>query len=61
MKEQQKLSLKKVLIERLKKLSNGQFVFFICTLLAFFLALLSPDIRGRFLELVGQLCAKTFW
>lgn len=55
-------SLKTTVIRQLGRLSRTQFLILIILLLAFVLALLSPEIRIKFLNLAGKvmeaLCAN---
>lgn len=54
-------SLKTIVLNQLARLSSLQFIFVVFGLMAFVLALIQPDIRGKFLDVVEVLCSKISW
>lgn len=61
MPKQSKPSFKTVLLNKIQALTSTQFIIYSCVCLAFGLALLFPEARGRFFDLVGTLCSKISW
>lgn len=51
-------SLKTIVLKHLARLNSRQFVFLLFGIMAFVLALLQPEIRGQFLNIVEALCSK---
>nr|DAG09401.1 MAG TPA: hypothetical protein [Caudoviricetes sp.] len=54
-------SLKTIVLKHLARLNSRQFVFLLFGIMAFVLALLQPEIRGQFLNIVEALCSKISW
>ncbi len=54
-------SLKTIVLKQLVRLNSRQFVFLLFGIMAFVLALLQPEIRGQFLNIVEALCSKISW
>lgn len=58
-------SLKSTVLNQLNKLTRGQFLVLIVFMMAFILALLSPEIRDRFMDITARfvevVCTKIYW
>lgn len=58
-------SLKTIVLKQLNKLTRGQFLLLIVFMMAFILALLSPEIRSRFMDITARfvevVCTRMYW